>query len=369
MKLSNLAVILAAASLAACGSDPKQKSVPDVTVSYAGSEDPIAIESPSDVGALAMSARDGSALVSGAASSFISMAGVVKAPAFGVKQAMERVAKARRDRGASFVGGLASFSGACDVAGTATMSFYEYDEDPATTHAGDYMEIAFSNCWDYDGSGTDGSFRLTSTTAGGDWSDPASSGYASFGFDLTFTNLLTVSGGAYTGLDGDLGFTYVIDPTSFLQSFEMSGSGIAGVEGDAASGTIHEAFLLVGLDGFDYSDTFVEHYADSYFAALDYVEWGFNGGICSTEMGGCLAIETEPLFAQYADEPYPYDGVFTISDGANSAMIEAYDGATGSIYVSYDLDGDFSWDATWDTSWTCLETQTDASACFTEPAY
>jgi hypothetical protein len=363
---TKLATMLAAAALAACSAEEK-KSVPDVTVTYGGLTDVVALDSEAQVGALALAARDASKAVSGSASTFAGMAGVVQAPAFGVKQAMERVAAARRQTAATFAGvtGLA-VTVPCEVEGTMTVSFSDTDDDLATTTVGDYWELSFSNCWNADGSGIDGAFRLTATTNGGDWSDPALvQSYSTFGFGLNFANLVSVAGNRYSGLDGEIEYTYAVDPASAVESFAMTGSHIAGLVGDAGSGAIWEAFLLRGLDGGDYSDQFVAHYADPDFLDLSWFEYGFNGEVCSTQIGGCLEVGTDPLFAQYANEPYPDDGLFWISAGFEAVQIEARDGVTGDIWVTLDLGGPH--DGTWDTTWACLETEPDASVCFTTP--
>jgi hypothetical protein len=362
-------VIFAAAALAACGGEKDGKSVPDVTVAYTGgSMAMVTIESEAQVGELALGARDASKAVSGGASSFVSLAGVVKAPAFGVKQAMERVAAARREAGASLAGVVEgvtfSLTLPCESAGTVTMTLVDQDGTSSTTGIGDYTELTFSNCWSADGSAMDGSFRLTATTAGGDWTDPALvSEYSTFGFNLTFENLLVVAGGRYAGLDGEIGFAYTVDPASNLMRYEMFGQEIVGIEGDASSGAIWDAFLLQGLDAADYTDVLVEHFADESFLQLSSIEYGFSGEVCSFGLGGCLQIETYPLFLQDADEPYPYDGLFWISDGAAEVQIEPYDGVYGKIWVSFDIGGSFG---PYDTTWSCLENHTDSSACFTD---
>lgn len=357
----------AAVLLAACGgSDSK---APAVTVKYEGPTTAATI-SGENIGTLATAALNAAQGVSGMTDGYAVVLGASRAPAAGVKQAIERFGAARRG-GASLAGVVYSESGPCEGGGAARFSVSDADDDPYTTGNGDWYEVSFDRCTDpYDGTMIDGTVRIGITaTGGGDpFEDPAYVvGKVAFGLDVTFTHFsIFEADGTFAALHGDVSVAYTVDGDLDEITYEISGQSIVAVEG--YDGEITSASLLSGADGAgsSYSEELVERW-DSAFYSIEEVAFGFNGRMCSTEIGGCLEIATDPLFAKYADDAYPYEGNLTITaDNGAFVRIVAVD-AAGAIEVSWDVDGPAgaaAEEGPYPASWSCLETASDSTTCF-----
>ena len=91
----------------------------------------------------------------------------------------------------------------------------------------------------------------------------------------------------------------------------------------------------------------------------------FDGRMCSTEIGGCIDVVTNPAFWQLATDSYPYVGAIKISDGRGAFVQLAATSGTGSVDVTYDLDGPGVLPTVGpiSTTWSCLEAEADSSVC------
>ncbi|HEX9306546.1 MAG TPA: hypothetical protein VF894_03570 [Anaeromyxobacter sp.] len=372
-----ISMIGAALLVAACGGEKKKDRLPNVTVAYSGPQTSASI-SGSNVGAFAAAATGATQGVAGATSEhagfgvFAALAGTKASPGIGILQAMKYAAAYRGDAALASAASQLSFTGPCPGGGTETISFYDPDGIPTVTDAGTAFGVSFDECTDEYGVSNDGGFTLTITSApaGGDAFDPTSggSGTVTFGFQLRFSNLVTwAPDQTFSGLNGDVSYDFAVDGTAMQQRFTISGQSLAGVEG--VGGAVQHAFRLTGRSGAgsSYSETFTVAYADAYLDSVDATSWGFDGRMCSSEMAGCLDLLIDPPFWQLASEAYPYSGTLRIdADNGAYIQIEATDGATGAINVSYDVDGPGGVDPAgiYATTWGCLETATDSTTCF-----
>ncbi len=370
-----IAIIGAALVVAACGSDKKEDRLPNVTVAYGGSQTSATI-SASNVGGFAAAATGATRSVSGATSDAAGLGGLMgvqaaAAPRFGVVQAMQYAAAYRG--GAALAGSIqGSFTEPCPGGGKETISFYDPVGDPAVTSAGTSFGMSFDECTDAEGISKDGAFTLTITSAppGADAYDPASAGTGTmtFGYQLRFTNLVTWAPDmTFSGVNGDITYDFVVDGSLQQERFTISGQSIAGVEG--VGGTVRQAFRLSGRSGAgsSYSETFTLAFADAYMYTPDATSWGFDGRICTIEMGGCLDLLIDPPFWQLATEAYPYSGTLRIdADNGAYIQIQATDGGVGAISVTYDVDGPGGAAAAgpFATTWGCLDAATDSTTCF-----
>lgn len=358
-------LIIGAAVLVAvgCGSSSK-KSNPQTTgrtVNYSGSTAPKALTSTTDKAQVAGQASMAAKMMTGMSGMAGSMpiGAAAPAPLSNVKNALLIGADARHRAGAAVAAGaVQSDSGPCEAGGTVSFAINDQDGNPATTTAGDYIEISFAAC-DNGYTVDDGAFRLQFQSSGGDFVADVSSisQNASFSLRLVATNLVSLDKGTaeWSGMDGDMAVGFAADVSQGTLTYALSGTSFESAVG--VGDTVSEAFLITGTTaGAQYSDVATEVYSGmgTVSAQLTQERWDLDARFCTLSMGGCINIQTNPAFAVNLPDQYPDSGAFRVSDDAGDfVQVTAVNGSTGACELSWSIDGQTGGPQA--TTWTALD--------------
>ena len=366
MNFKKLVSVSAAAALVACGGSSKPKGP---AVAYSGPTGTIAIDSTSKIGLLATAFTGAVGGFSGIGTGGASALGAAGAgPRVGVKAALARAAALRAQASPAVLTGVVqSAKQNCDGGGSISGSMNDQDGNPDTTQAGDWVQITYDACKDANGNTGYGSIRIDILrTDGADFMSGPDLMTAGIDYSarLTIDDFATVDATGYlSGVDGDATLSLrTVGGTDLVET--MTGSHIASVEGSA--GKITAAFLLTGPGGSGgYSMGASEYYGNGFYSSATEADSDFDGRMCSTEIGGCIDVVTNPAFSQRTYESYPYTGTIKISDGRGAFVQLAATSGTGSVDVTYDLDGTGGNPPVGpiSTTWPCLETEADAGVC------
>lgn len=359
----SLRVLAAAAALltVACGGSKKPAAPGAPTVSYTGPVTAASFSAAStDKAAIAGAGWAAGGMLGGMSGMSVAMpTGAVQPSApMGVKDVLAAAAAAfHRPEVAAAAGALTASTRPCTGGGSQTISVSQQSADPTITTAGDYVEVSLAGCTEGDQGGTivmNGSFRLTIDQTTGDEfvTTPSSITDTAFGLTIAFNNLVTIlpQDGVWSGVDGDIGvslvasvaagtITYGISGTEFVQAVGMGNQVMAG-------------FRLAPLAGQPkYHDTAVETYTALGTASATHVSasWDLDARLCTTEMGGCANIETNPVFVVTDPNLYPdAGGALTVSDDAGHwVKATAMNASTGACRITWSFDGsvlDTYWD-------------------------
>lgn len=362
MNVRLFAAAAAALLTVACGSEKKSTPPGVPTVSYTGPVAPASFSSAStDRAAVAGAAVAAGGMLGGMSSAAV-VFGAARPPApMGVKDVLAAAADAfHRPEVASAAGVLATSTVPCPNGGSSTLSVSHQSADPAVTTAGDWVEVSYAGCTvtgDLGGSAvTNGSFRLTiDQTTGDDFVATPSSITTdrAFGLTIAFDNLVTVlpEDGLWAGTDGDLGVSFVATVADGTITYGISGTEF--VQAAGMAGQVMAGLRLAPLQGqARYHDTAVETFTSLGTVNATHVSssWDLDARLCTTEMGGCANIQTNPVFLIVDPNPYPNaGGALTVSDdGGRWVKVTAMDPSTGACRITWSFDGsvlDTFWDS------------------------
>jgi hypothetical protein len=332
------------------------------TVSYTGSVAPASFSSTTtDKAAVAGLAWGASGMLDGMSTMGLAMGSmptgaIVPQAPMGVKDVLRLAADAFHRPGAASAAGVVSNRTPCPAGGTRTDSVYQQNANPAITTNGDYVELAFAACNQGQGLVMDGSLRLTvDQTAGDDFVMDARSITTDRAFVLTiaFNNFVTVdtNGGGWSGVDGDIGVSLAVSAANGTITAGISGTEF--VEAVGFEGAVF-GMRLAALPGQPkYHDTAVETYTGmgTINATLVSSSGDLDARLCTTQLNGCVDIETNPVMVVAPPNQYPNaGGALTVSAGADWVKATAVNPTTGACTVSWSIGGSTgSLDTYWDS--------------------
>lgn len=355
-----LAAAAAALTAVACGGSSKSNPTPPPpSATYAGPTGAASLGASTDKTALVGTAASMAQALSGMSSMALLFGAGANQQPMGAKQVMTLAADLYHRGDAGLSGAVTNTTQPCPDGGSFTVTVNHQDAAPEVTTSGDYVAVSFAGC-NQGGAVSEGSFRLTiDRTAGDDFVMTPSSITSDRGFGLTiaYQSLLLVNpnDGWWVGFDGDLGVAFAATVATGTIEY-----GIAGTHFDQAAGVgaqVAAGVRLAPLAGqARYHDTAVETYTGlgTASAALASTTWDLDARLCTTELGGCVNVETDPVFVFHGDPETSYPapgGAVTVSDDAGDwVRATATDETTGACTVSWHVDAaDGSLSTFWDS--------------------
>lgn len=360
MNVRLFAAAAAALLTIACGSEKKPTAPGVPTVSYTGSSAPASFSSAgTDKAAVAGAAFRAGDMLGSMSGTAMAVGAARPRASMGLKDVLATAADAfHRPEVAAASGVLVSDTKPCPGGGTQSLAVNHQNANPGVTTAGDYAQVAFAGCKPSVEPGSpvmNGSFRLTiDQTAGDDFVMAPSSITTdrAFGLTIAFNNYVTVfpQDDFWFGIDGDIGVSFAASVANGTITYGISGTEL--VQAAGMGGQVMAGVRLAPLAGqAKYHDTAVETYTGLGTANATHVSasWDLDARLCTTEMGGCANIETNPIFVVTDPNQYPNaGGALTVSDDAGHwVKVTATDPSTGTCRITWSFDGsvlDTYWD-------------------------
>jgi hypothetical protein len=360
-----------AAVLAACGGSSSgggSSGPPPIQIAYTGPTSSVSLDSTAAAGALVTGARTGLADFSsaGSAATVIGAAGAGRRSS--VQLALSAVEKFRTGGAASVKGVTQPDTQPCAVSGSSTSTVSFADPTLATLAVGDSFSVTYNACDDGLGEVSAGTVTVTITACpdGKMFLDPTSMTPGVL-YEMTevATDLVVVDSlGYYSGTDGDMAVGMVfetdLDGTGGWLTMTVSGNSLAFAEG--ANGVALASAKLTGLAGGRYALESGMHFPVDLYSSPDASSSAFTARICTSDLGGCLDVLTNPAFVVNGYDYYPSSGTMrTTDDAGHFVEVTATNGTTGAVTVTYDIGAGVVGPKA--TTWSCLD-QADSSACF-----
>jgi len=255
------------------------------------------------------------------------------------------------------------------VSGSVTYSASITDPYLNTLAVGDRFSVTYNACDDGLGEISAGSMSVT-ITASPDGQlflfDPATmTPGALYEMTIVTSDLVVVDDlGNYSGTDGDMAVGQVfetdLDGTGGWLMMSVSGNSLAFEEG--ADKVPLASARLTGIAGGRYEMESGEHFAVDPSGFPDATSSAFTARICTSDLGGCLNVLTNPAFVVQGYDYFPSSGTMRVSDDSGHfVQVTATNGSTGAVDVSYDIGAGTVGPVS--TTWGCLD-QVDSSVCF-----
>jgi hypothetical protein len=369
-RFTKLVSIAAAATLAGCGSESQGgPAAPYIDIGYTGPTTAIAITSTD---AVAATVSAGGASLGGFSGAADTGAIAVAAPKerLAAKAALAALGRHHLGAGAVVAGVTSSGSQPCAVSGSISFSSTMADSTGETLAAGDTMSVSFNACDDgYGVTAGTMTVRIDACPDNAYMLDPSMlAPGVTYGMTMTISDFVSVDElGYYAGIDGDetVSMVYTADGDGIggWLTTTVSGDHVAFEEG--YDGVAASSARIAGIGTADYWMESGEHFPYDPSDFPDATSSALSVRLCSTELGGCVNVETSSDVLVDTAQLYPYAGTITYSDDAGHYVeVTATNGATGAVTIYYDIGAGRVGPI--DTTSACLE-QADTSGCFPPP--